>query len=78
MAKKKSESAKPMESIESYLCRTQGIGIILAEDVVKKMRPEIRANIESLIADERPVNEVMSAFVPAPLPDPEPEELSTE
>lgn len=66
MAKQK---PKPVDnSIESYLCRTQGIGIMLAKDIVAKMDSKIRTSVQSLIKDGKPVNEVMAAFKPAPEP----------
>ena len=77
MAKKKSEPAK-QETIESYLCRTQGIGVMLAKDVVAKMDTKIRSSVQALIDARRPVNEVMAAFKPAPEPEPEPEEPKPE
>lgn len=76
MAKKKTEDKKP-ETLESYLCRTQGIGVMLAKDVVKKMDSKIRVNLENLIISGKPAAEVFAAMKPAPVPGPEPEPPKT-
>ena len=59
------------DDLVSYLCRTQGIGPMLAEDIVAKLKPEIRSNVEAMVKEGKPVNEVMAAFKPAPKPEPE-------
>ena len=59
------------DGLVPYLCRTQGIGMNLAEDIVAKMKPEIRSNVEAMVKDGKPVNEVMAALKPAPDPQPE-------
>jgi hypothetical protein len=62
---KEKKPRKPDNSIEGYLCRTQGIGANLAKDIASKLKPEIRQKVESLIESGEPVNVVMAAFKPA-------------
>lgn len=78
MAKKKTTQEKKPETLESYLCRTQGIGVLLAKDVVRKMDSKIRVNLENLIIAGKPAAEVFAAIKPVQEPEPEEPKTPTE
>lgn len=71
MAKKKIQRHTD-KSLVAWLCRTQGIGINLAKDVVEKLDAKIRTDCEAMIDAGKPVNEIFAAMKPAPEAEPEP------
>ena len=70
MEKKKIERHTD-KSLEAWLCRTQGIGMNLAKDVVQKLDAKIKAQCEAMIEAGNPVNEIFAAMKPAPVVEPE-------